>query len=153
MTVEREIKKKKKQMYSTVAAVNSAEEILSKVLTSVPKEAVQTLLLLCTLAYRGFFNWYSERGWTKWKDPKIIFTVADLKECSIEMTAEWDGYGLFKATHTHQLPTETIMYNFSHLTIQEFLCTVYISTLSTKEQQRLLSKHFSGYPNVFIFLF
>ena len=155
MTVEREIKKKNKreQMYSTVAAVNSAEEILSKVLTSVPKEAVQTLLLLCTLAYRGLFNWYSERGWTKRKDPKIIFTVADLKECGIEVTAEWDGYGLFKATHTRQLPTETIMYNFSHLTIQEFLCAVYISTLSTKEQQHLLSECFREYPNVFIFLF
>ncbi|XP_065901563.1 NACHT, LRR and PYD domains-containing protein 3-like isoform X2 [Dysidea avara] len=39
------------------------------------------------------------RRW-KWKDPKIIFTVADLKEYSIAVTAEWDGYGLLKVTHT-----------------------------------------------------
>ena len=155
MTLQREVGKdnKRKQVYSTAAAVNSADEKLCKVLTGVPKEAVRTLLLLCRLAYRGFFDWYSERGWTKLKNPKIIFTVANLKECGIEVTAEWDGYGLFKATHTHQLPTDTITYNFSHLTIQEFLCAVYISMLSKKEQQYLLSKHFSDYPNVFIFLF
>ena len=56
----------------------------------VPKEAVIPLLLLCRLAYCSLFNWYSDRGgW--WNDPKIIFTVADLKECGIEVTAEWDG--------------------------------------------------------------
>ena len=78
--------------------------------------------------------------------------MADLKECRIEVTAEWDGYGLLKATHTHQLPTDTITYNFAHLTIQEFLCAVYTLTLPQEEQQRLLSKHFSDFPNIFVFL-
>ena len=32
------------------------------------------------------------------------------------------------------------------------MCAVYISILSQEEQQRLLSEHFSDYPNVFIFL-
>ena len=154
MTLERQFKKgnERKLVCSSVAAVNSIEGKLCKVLAGVPKEAVRTVLLLCRLAYHGFFDWYSERKWTKWKDPKIIFTVADLKECGIEVTADWDGYGLFKATHTRQLPTSTITYTFSHLTIQEFLCAVYISLLSQEEQQHLLSKHFSNYPNVFIFL-
>ncbi|XP_065901851.1 NACHT, LRR and PYD domains-containing protein 3-like isoform X2 [Dysidea avara] len=161
MTLERQVRKEneRKQVCSTVAvAANSVEEKLCKVLTGVPKEAVRTLLLLCRLAYCCVFDWYSDRKedlfffTKKWKDPKIIFTVADLKECGIEVTAEWDGYGLLKATHTHQLPTDTITYNFSHLTIQEFLCAVYISTLSQEEQQRLLSEHYWDYPNVFIFL-
>ncbi|XP_065901940.1 NACHT, LRR and PYD domains-containing protein 3-like isoform X3 [Dysidea avara] len=155
MTLDRQVRKEneRKQVCSTVTAANSVVEKLCEVLAGVPKEAVRTLLLLCRLAYHGFFDWYSERRWTKWKDPKIIFTVADLKECGIEeVTAEWDGYGLFKATHTRQLPTNTITYNFSHLTIQEFLCAVYISTLSQEEQQRLLTTNFSDYPNVFIFL-
>jgi len=154
MTLERQIKKEneRKQVYlpATLAA-NAVEKKLCRVLTGAPKEASRTVLLLCRLAFSSFFDCYSDReGW--WKDPKIIFTVADLKECGIEVTAEWDGFGLLKATHTHQFPTDTITYNFSHLTIQEFLCAVYISTLSQEEQQRLLSEHFSHFPNVFIFL-
>ena len=152
MTLQRQIRKEneKKQACSNVAAANSVEEEnLCKVLEGVPKEVVQTLFLLCKLAYCGFFNWY-ESEW--WNDPKIIFTVEDLKKCGIEVTTEWDGYGLLKATHTHQLPTDTVTYNFSHLTIQEFLCAVYVSTLSQEDQQFLIKKHFSEYPNVFVFL-
>jgi len=157
ITLQRQVRKEneRKQVCSTVAAANSVEEKLCKVLTGVPNEAVRTLLSLCKLAYRGFFDWYSDRediDWRMWRDPKIIFTLPDLKECGIEGTAEWDGYGLLKATHTHQLPTDTITQNFAHFTIQEFLCAVYISILSQGEQQHLLSEHFSDYPNVFIFL-
>ena len=162
MTLKRQVRKEseRKQLCSTVSAANSVEKKLCKVLTGVPTEAVRTLLLLCRLAFSGFFYWYSDRKeyvqvlnqTKKWKDPKIIFTEADLKECGIEVTAEWDGYGILKATHIHQLPTDTITYNVSHLTIQEFLCAVYISTLSQVEQLCLLGEHFSDYPNAFIFL-
>jgi len=154
MALERQVRKEneRKQGCSTVAAVNSVEDKLCKVLSGVPKVAAVTLLLLCKLAYRGFFDWYYDSKYSKNKHPKIIFTVADLQECGVEVTTEWDGYGLLKATHTHQLPTDIITYNFLHLTIQEFLCAVYISTLSLEEQQRLLSRYFRDYPNVFIFL-
>ena len=50
--------------------------------------------------------------------------MEDLKECGIEMTAEWDGYGLLNVAHTHQLPTDIATYNFAHKTIQEFLFCV-----------------------------
>jgi len=152
LALQRQAKKEneKKQMHSNVAATNSVEEKLCKMLEGVPKGAVKILLLLCKLAYCGFFNWYKKE---RWNDPKIVFTVEDLKKCGIEVTAEWDGYGLLKATHTHQVPTDTVTYNFSHLTIQEFLCAVHISTLlSQEEQQHLMKTHLSEYPNVFIFL-
>ena len=70
--------------------LNSVEEKLYKTLTGVPNEAVKTLLLLCRLAYLGFFDWFSDsEGWlNNWKDPKIIFTVADLKERGIEVTTD-----------------------------------------------------------------
>ena len=161
MTLERQVRKKNKRC-SFVATASTVEEKLCKALIGVPKEAVKTLLLLCRIAYYGFFEWYSDREskeyifeflhTKKYKDPKIIFTVADLNECGIEVPDEWDGYGLLKATHTHQLPIDTITYNFSHLTIQEFLCAVYISTLSQEKQLHLLSEHFNDYPNVFMFL-
>ncbi|XP_065901558.1 NACHT, LRR and PYD domains-containing protein 3-like isoform X1 [Dysidea avara] len=65
------------------------------------------------------------RRW-KWKDPKIIFTVADLKEYSIAVTAEWDGYGLLKVTHTYaRTHTHT-----THTTHTQHTHTSYPQTLS-----------------------
>jgi len=137
-----------------VVSPNCIEDKMCKILPGIPEEALKTLLSLSRLAYCGFFDWYCdwEEGWYIWRDPKIIFTLKDLQECGIEVTAEWDGYGLLKATHAHQLPTDTIMYNFSHLTIQEFLCAIYISILSKEEQLHLFDEYFLDYCNVFIFL-
>ena len=108
-------------------------------LTGIPKEMVEIVLHLSGLAYRGLFEWYenSKRkvtpfGSRKHKEPRIIFTESDLTECDIEVTPEFDGFGLLKATHTHQLYTDANTYNFAHLTIQEFLCAVHISLLSNK---------------------
>ena len=49
-------------------------------------------------------------------------------------------------------PTSTSTYNFSHLTIQEFLAAIYISTLPQEEGVQLLNEYFSDYPIIFIFL-
>ena len=108
---------------------------MCKALPGVPKETLKTLFIVCKIACYGFFDWCTG---DQLDDPKIIFTVADLKECGVEVKD--DGYGLLKATHTHQLITDTVAYSFSHLTIQEFLCAVYVSTLSQEEQQHLLRK-------------
>jgi len=128
-------------------------------LKSIPKEAVRTVFVLSRLAYCGFFDWYISReettifGKTKrWKDPKIIYTKEDLTQCNIEVSPDWDGYGLLKATPTHSVPVDNLTYNFAHLTIQEFLCAVYMSMLSSEEQQRIMSEHFDDYPNVFVYL-
>ena len=43
-------------------------------------------------------------------------------------------------------------YNFSHLSIQEFLPSLYISSLPKGEQLQLMDKYFHDFPNVFIFL-
>jgi len=78
--------------------------------------------------------------------------MEDLIQCGIEVTDDWDGYGLLKYDKIDDVPVDMITYNFAHLTIQEFLCSVYMSTLSSQEQQRIMSEHFDDYPNVFIFL-
>ena len=164
MTLKRQVKKEnvKKPLCLSVAAVrapaDSVGENLYVMLKGIPKETVETVVCLSRLAYRGFFDWFYERkkgvGWweKKWKDPKIIFTESDLIQCGIEVTSEFDGFGLLKATRTHQLLTETNTYSFNHLTIQEFLCAVYISLLSQQEQLHLLEEHFIGYSNIFTFV-
>ena len=151
MILQRQVKKQnhKAQLCS---ATNTVAENLHKLLPSIPTETVHTFALLSKVAYCGFFDWYCSGKWWILKEPKFVFTVNDLRDCGIDLTDEWDGYGLLKATHTHQSATETTTYSFSHLSIQEFLCAVYISTLSQKEQQSLLENHFIDDPNVFIFL-
>ena len=165
MTLKRQIKKenvtKKPAVCSSVAirAADSVEETLCVMLRGIPKEAVGIILCLSRLAYRGFFDWYCHRevndtyGWKKkWKEPKIIFTESDLIQCDIEVTSDFDGFGLLKATQTHQLLTDINTYSFNHLSIQEYFCAVYVSLQSQQEQLRLLRTHFREYPNVFTYL-
>ena len=162
MTLKRQVKKenvtKKPAVCSSVAvrAADSVEETLCVMLRGIPKETVGIVLCLSRLAYRGFFDWYCHREgeyiWEKWREPKIIFTESDLIQCDIEVTRDFDGFGLLKATQTHQLLTDINTYSFNHLSIQEYFCAVYISLQSQQEQLRLLREHFHEYPNVFTYL-
>jgi len=58
ITLQRQVRKGNERRYicATVPAANSVVEKLDKVLTGVPKNAVNTLLLLCRLAFCGFFD-------------------------------------------------------------------------------------------------
>ena len=163
MTLKRQVKKenvtKKPAVCSSVAvrAADSVEETLCVMLRGIPKETVGIVLCLSRLAYRGFFDWYCHRedeyGWKEWKEPKIIFTESDLVDCDIQVTSDFDGFGLLKATQTHHLLTDINTYSFNHLTIQEYFCAVYISLQSQQEQLRLLREHFHEYPNVFTYVY
>ena len=157
MILLREFAKEDKK-YSDVSPIAANSEDLKKMLPGIPINAIGTVFLLCRLSYCGFFDWHIDMkgkdwlGGEKWKDPKIIFTTEDLKYCGIVLNNEFDGFGLLKATHIHEVPTDTSAYNFSHLSIQEFLSSLYISLLPQEEQLRLMNEHFHNFPNVFIFL-
>ena len=138
-------------------AANS--EDLKEILPGIPINAIGTIFLLCRLSFCAFFDWHIDMKKVdifgdekKWKDPKIIFTTEDLKQCGVDVTSEFDGFGLLKATHIHEVPTDTSAYNFSHLSIQEFLSSLYIALLPQQEQLRLVNEHFHDFPNVFTFL-
>ena len=159
MTMKRQVKKKnmKSKPVSPGKAVTVAAESVEEMLRGIPKETVGIVLCLCRLAYRGFFDWYcnmeGEYSWQRqWKDPRIVFTESELAQCDIEITSNFDGFGLLKVTEVHQVSVDINTYNFNHLTIQEFLCAVYVTLLSQQEQLCLVREHFDDYPNVFIFV-
>ena len=154
MILHREVKK-----CSGVSPTAANSEGLKKILPGIPINAIGTVFLLCRLSFCAFFDWHIDMkeenifgDEKKWKDPKIIFTTEDLKQCGIEVTSEFDGFGLLKATHIHEVPTDTSAYNFSHLSIQEFLSSLYISLLPQEEQLCLMNEYFHDFSNVFIFL-
>ena len=158
MILFREFAKEDKK-YSDVSPTAANSEDLKKMLPDIPINAIGSIFLLCRLSYCSFFDWHIDmkekdrRGREKkWIDPKIIFTTEDLKQCGMEINKEFDGFGLLKATHIHEVPTDTSAYNFSHLSIQEFLSSLYISLLPQEEQLHLMNEHFHNFPNVFIFL-
>ena len=158
MTMKRQVKKNnmKSKPVSPGKAVTAAAEYVEEMLRGIPKETVGIVLCLCKLAYRGFFDWYcdmkGEDILQRWKDPRIVFRESELAQCDIEVTSNFDGFGLLKVTEVHQVSMDINTYNFNHLTIQEFLCAVYITLLSQKKQLCLLREHFNDYPNVFIFV-
>ena len=159
MILERDSKKEDKKYMSSGVSLTAAES-LKKMLPGIPLNAIGTVFLLCRLSFCGFFDWHTdmkEKDWLgdekKWKDPRIIFTVEDLIQCGIEVTStQFDGCSLMKATHVHEVPTDTSCYSFVHLSIQEFLSSLYISFLPQEEQLRLITEHFYDFSNVFIFL-
>ena len=163
MTLKRQVMKKnvtKKPAVCSSEAIRVAdnvEETLCVMLRGIPKETIGIVFCLSRLAYRGFFDWYchgeGRDGYGfKLKEPRITFTETDLTQCDIEVTSDFDGFGLLKATPTHELLTDINTYSFNHLTIQEYLCAVYISLQSQQERLHLLRKHFDEYPNVFTFV-
>ena len=154
MILQREIVKEDKKC-SGVSQTAANSEDLKRMLPGIPINAIGTVFLLCRLSFCAFFDWHIDMkifGFKKWKDPKIIFTTEDLKQCGIEVTSDFDGFGLLKATHIHEVPTDTSAYNFSHLSIQEFLSSLYISLLPQEEQLHLMNEYFHDFSNVFVFL-
>ena len=144
----------KKTTFS-VAASNITEQVYTILKGIIPTEAVKAAYALSKLAYYSFFGWSSGKedykSWGKNGETKIIFTVEDLKRCGFQVTDEFDGFGLLKATYIHETAAgDSCNYNFVHLSIQECLCALYIATLSAEEQLQIYKKHRhqSSYHNV-----
>ena len=162
MTLERHNIKMKDEMYTSSDAPvmdDDNSRKLSEMLPDIPINAIRIVYLICRLSFCGFFDCnidMQEKNCAGHKkkqiDLKIIFTIKDLKQCGIEVISQFDGFGLLKATHIHEVPRDTSTYNFSHLTIQEFLSSLYISLLPQQEQLHLINEHFHDFPNIFIFL-
>ena len=158
LLLQRQVAKKKIECKSACSKVpvkvtENAETLKFNVIfKGIPKEQIVTVMCLSKLAYRSFFDWCHLRESKhnqerKCRDPKIIFTESDLNQCNIEVTSEFDGFGLLEDGPPQWLSADVKTYKFNHLAIQEFLCAVYISLQSEQEQLRLLREHFDECPN------
>ena len=116
------------------------------------KEALETMFLLSKLAYKSYFEWSEHECdyFTKAKDPKIIYTNADLAYCNITNSGN-DACGLLKATNTLFATGNTAVYTFNHLSVQEYFCALYVSLLPEDQQLRLLKDHIKDYPHMWPF--
>lgn len=142
-----------KLVSTTVTVTDDVKQVCCKALPEIPKETIGKLILLSKLAYLGFFernpdSSMNHDGWRKVSKPRIIFKEDDLKQCNIKTT---DGEGLLTAVTLHHLYGDCVTYNFVHLTVQEFLCAIFMLTLSQEEQYHLLKEYFDIYPNIMIF--
>ena len=144
----------KNRMYTLLGVVLENDEQCIKrlvsVLSGVPnvlsKEALQTMFLLSKLAYKSYFEWSEHER----KNPKIIYTNADLAHCNITNSGN-DACGLLKATNTLFATGNTAVYTFNHLSVQEYFCALYISLLPEEQQLLLLKHHITDYPHMWPF--
>ena len=149
MTMIREKERKliAKHVVST-DVVDAAEEVLYKVFEEeIPSEKIKTVFALSKLAYCGYFEWHSDKDiqMVKRRNPRIIFTENDLIKCGIDSA---DGHGLLHVDTLCKLTGDCLTYNFIYLSVQEFLCAIYMLTLSQEEQHHLLEVYFGDYPNI-----
>ena len=124
---------------------NNLPTVLSNVPSVLSATALETMFLLSKLAYKSYFQWLDE-----YLDPKIIYTTADLAQCNIT-NSESDGCGLLKATNTLFATSNTAVYTFNHLSVQEYFCALYISLLPEDQQLQLLQEYITDYPHMWPF--
>ena len=128
--------------------------ILSSVTNVLSKEALETIFLLSKLAYISYFEWYKcytgnikHTSSHKEKNPKIVYTNTDLVQCNITNSGN-DACGLLKAINTMFATSNTAVYTFNYLSIQEYFCALYISLLPEDQQLQLLKDHITDYPHM-----
>ena len=137
MTLKREVTKyniAKKSVAVKAAATTAKETTLCEMLRGIPKETVGIVMCLSELAYHSFFKWHHDREGIY--EPRILFTMSDLIQCGIETTNEFDGFGLLNSMIVHQIAFDHVTFTFSHISVQEFLCSVHTCLLP--EQEKLL---------------
>ena len=140
----------------------NVEEVLSDI--CIPNEVKERLFLLSKLAFQSYFkictdnpgknkennhdNNHDNHQYKKENNPKVIFNDNDLTQCNIIIT---NVRGLLKADIIQNENKNSKTYNFIHLTVQDFLCALYMLTLNEEQCRCLLEEYFNDFPNVMIF--
>ena len=79
------------------------------------------------------------------KIDKIVFRLNEIKEIYPNLamiSSNWNGLGLLKAVKYFNTEIGNVTSHFLHFSIQEYMAALYISTLSSNKQIKLLNKTF-----------
>ena len=112
-------------------------------LAKLPKQELYVIEQLSELAFKGVCN------------SQLIFTYNDIKQICPkvdEIPGAINGFGLLQTVecYYHKRAGKTASVNFLHLTMQEYLAALHVSTLPSDEQSRLINYMFQN--NWFIFM-
>ena len=135
---------------STTMNNDTIHQAVTEMLPGIPRESISTVLSLGKIAYWAFFE-SCTRDFKE--DAKMIFTVNELVGCGVLTPDRFDGGGLLQTTHIQLLPKNTVVYNFVHLTVQEFFCALHVALLPTAQQYQLVHEHFKDFPHMFCYYF
>ena len=124
------------------------ETVLSNVPNVLSNRTLETIFLLSKLAYKSYFQ-FSKLAKLEAKQ-QIIFTNKYLADCDITNLGN-DACGLLKATNTLFATSNTAVYSFNHLSVQEYFCALHISLLPEDEQLQLLINHLTDHPHMWPF--
>ena len=119
MTINRSVKKEKQ----------SSDSLLLKDLSDLPEPHNKVFEDLCQLAFNAL------------RADKIVFEFDEIKNIcpNLTMTPDsWSGLGLLKAVRF----VNTVSFHFLHFSIQEYLATYHIASLSNSAQINLLKRTF-----------
>ena len=97
--------------------------------------------------YDKLFAELAKLAYEALKTDKIVFTLSEIKiGCpNLTMTSSnWNGLGLLKAAQyfSVEIGNNQVTFHFLHFSLQEYMAAWYISTLSEREQIKLLKETF-----------
>ena len=130
------LRKQSDEVFRTILGLNNLSELPSKV-----QSIVQSL---CRLALTGF------------EEKSFVFQSASLKEVglTIDPSLSFDGYGLLSTPIKSATAGHELLYQFRHLSIQEFLAALQIKELDNGTRIKLLQEYRNDkqFQNVWKFL-
>ena len=98
-------------------------------LSDLPREAQNVFQDLCQLALNGL------------RKKQFVFRVKDLKSVSLDPVGSFDGYGILSSIPCYAGAGYEVLFQFRHLTVQEFMAAKHIEGLDHCQLMALLEEY------------
>ena len=92
--------------------------------------------------YSHFIQQLSKFAFKTLCETKLVFSLAEIKESCPAIGDYPNGFGLLQAVEYISLFCKTRLFNFIHLSVQEYLAAYYVAHLSQSDEHSILEKYF-----------